>query len=124
MPRKSFSELNHKLMEKPLADEKLKVAQDKLEAEIHRHRMTLKEVRRARAVTQTDLAKRLNRSQPDISRIEVQNDMLLSTIEEYIVGMGGEVKLIARFPETEDIEITVPEILEKASGCESGDDPN
>ena len=59
---------------------------------------TLKDLRLAVAHTQQDLAASLGVGQDAISRIERRSDLLLSTLRRYIQAMGGELDLVARFP--------------------------
>ena len=59
---------------------------------------TLKELREAVERTQEDLAARLGVGQDTVSRIERRSDILLSTLRRYVEAMGGELELIARFP--------------------------
>ena len=59
---------------------------------------TLKDLRLAVAHTQQDLAANLGVGQDTISRIEHRSDLLLSTLRRYIQAMGGELDLVARFP--------------------------
>jgi DNA-binding XRE family transcriptional regulator len=59
---------------------------------------TLKDLRLAVARTQQDLAASLGVRQDTISRIERRSDLLLSTLRRYVQAMGGELELVARFP--------------------------
>lgn len=59
---------------------------------------TLKDLRLAVEHTQQDLAASLGVGQDTISRIERRSDLLLSTLRRYIQAMGGELDLVARFP--------------------------
>ncbi|MEK7810976.1 MAG: helix-turn-helix domain-containing protein [Pseudomonadota bacterium] len=59
---------------------------------------TLKDLRLAVAHTQQDLAASLGVGQDTISRIERRSDLLLSTLRRYVEAMGGELDLVARFP--------------------------
>ena len=59
---------------------------------------TLKDLRLAVAHTQQELAASLGVGQDAISRIERRSDLLLSTLRRYIQAMGGELDLVARFP--------------------------
>ena len=61
--------------------------------------IALHELREARRVTQTRLAKTLDVTQSNISRIERQEDLYLSTIEEYVEGLGGRLEVRAVFPD-------------------------
>ena len=59
---------------------------------------TLKELREAVERTQEDLAASLGVGQDTVSRIERRSDILLSTLRRYVEAMGGELELVARFP--------------------------
>lgn len=59
---------------------------------------TLKDLRLAVAQTQQELAANLGVGQDTISRIEHRSDLLLSTLRSYVQAMGGELELVARFP--------------------------
>jgi ribosome-binding protein aMBF1 (putative translation factor) len=61
--------------------------------------MALQELRRARELSQAQLAEALGEKQPNISQLEQRTDMYVSTLRRYIVAMGGELEIIARFPE-------------------------
>jgi transcriptional regulator with XRE-family HTH domain len=61
--------------------------------------MALQELRRARELSQAQLAEALGEKQPNISQLEQRTDMYVSTLRKYIEAMGGELDIIARFPE-------------------------
>lgn len=61
--------------------------------------MPLQELRQARAISQQVLAKAMEATQPEISRIEQRTDMYVSTIRSYVEALGGRLELIATFPE-------------------------
>jgi transcriptional regulator with XRE-family HTH domain len=54
----------------------------------------LPEIRRAAGRTQVELATALNTSQGQISRIERQSDLLLSTLIAYLTALGVEASLV------------------------------
>jgi DNA-binding XRE family transcriptional regulator len=56
-------------------------------------------LREARGVTQTAVAREMGASQPNISRIERQDDLYLSTLEEYVAALGGHLEVNAVFPD-------------------------
>ena len=60
--------------------------------------VTLKDLRLATEKTQQQLAETLGVGQDTISRLEKRSDMLLSTLRQYIEGMGGTLELVAQFP--------------------------
>ncbi|HEY2823791.1 MAG TPA: helix-turn-helix transcriptional regulator [Candidatus Acidoferrum sp.] len=89
---KNFRELEAKMSPEGIARSN-EIAQ-KLLAEIE-----LSELREKRKVTQTQLAGRLKRTQATISQIEGRNDWLVSTLNEYVQALGGELDVRAIFPD-------------------------
>lgn len=67
--------------------------------------MPLHELRRARALTQQELAQMLKVNQPAISKLEQRTDVYISSLRSYIEAVGGKLKIVADFPEGE-VEIT------------------
>ena len=59
--------------------------------------MTLRDLRKAMGKTQVALAKKLRIKQEAISRAEQRTDMLLSTLDHYLHGLGGRLRLVAEF---------------------------
>lgn len=90
---------------------------DRLELERQR---TLSQLRHARRLTQNQLAAALGVSQAQVSRIENQADLYLSTLRSYVEAMGGELQLRAVFPDGQAAILSVDEFLEPA---ETGDAP-
>ena len=76
-----------------------------LEKKRLRREMALHELRSARNLTQVKLADILNVEQPAIARIERRRDMLVSKLKGLVKGMGGELRLVAHFPDG-DVVIT------------------
>ncbi len=66
---------------------------------------SLRDLRKARQLTQQRMAKRLGVRQHSISRMEQRSDMLLSTLRDYIGKMGGELVLTAQFPDRDPVRI-------------------
>jgi DNA-binding XRE family transcriptional regulator len=79
--------------------------------------MPLDELREARAMTQVHLAKILGVNQAAVSKIERRADMYVSTLQDFVKAMGGELKITARFPEG-TVEINQFEAVKKAAGEE------
>lgn len=75
-------------------------------AQLIAEEMTLRELRKARAVTQERLAEKLGVKQEQVSRIEKRTDLHISTLRRSVEAMGGELELIARFPEGAPVRIT------------------
>jgi transcriptional regulator with XRE-family HTH domain len=63
--------------------------------------MQLQELRKSRQVTQVEVAKAMNVEQAAISKLERREDMYVSTLREYVKALGGELKLVASFPDAE-----------------------
>lgn len=68
-------------------------------AELIAEEMTLRELRRARKLTQVRMAKALGITQDSVSRIEKRSDLLLSTLRKTVKAMGGKLSLVAEFPD-------------------------
>jgi len=87
--RTPWKELNHKATE-----EQVGRARAALE-----DALTLGELRRAREMTQTQLAEALETTQPGVSAIEQRADLYVSTLRSYIEALGGRLDITAVFPE-------------------------
>ena len=61
--------------------------------------MPLNELRQARGLSQKMLAEVLNVQQPAIAKMEKRTDMYLSTLRSHIEAMGGQLEVVARFPD-------------------------
>lgn len=61
--------------------------------------MPLQELRQARKMSQEQMAKNLHTKQSNVSRIEKRTDMYISTLRSVIKAMGGDLEIVARFPD-------------------------
>ncbi|MEN9493630.1 MAG: hypothetical protein RJA63_4079 [Pseudomonadota bacterium] len=61
--------------------------------------MPLNELRQARGLSQKMLADVLHVQQPSIAKIEKRTDMYISTLRSHIEAMGGQLEVVARFPD-------------------------
>jgi DNA-binding XRE family transcriptional regulator len=68
-------------------------------AELIAEEMTLRELRKARKLTQVRMAKALGVTQDSVSRLEKRSDLLLSTLRKTVQAMGGNLFLVAEFPD-------------------------
>ncbi len=68
-------------------------------AELIAEEMTLRQLRKARKLAQVRIAKTLGISQDIVSRLEKRSDFLLSTLRKTIEAMGGNLSLVAEFPD-------------------------
>jgi predicted XRE-type DNA-binding protein len=60
--------------------------------------MDLTQLRTARQLSQAALGELLHVEQPAVAKIEKRTDMYVSTLRRFIEAMGGELEMIARFP--------------------------
>jgi predicted XRE-type DNA-binding protein len=106
MPKtRKFSELRAKMSPERLAEI------DRRTAAMMRE-MPLAELRQTRQLSQQTLAAAMETTQPDISKLEKRTDTYISTLRSYIEAMGGQLDIVARFPEG-DVRITQFGALEK-----------
>lgn len=80
----------------------------------YRDEMPLDELREAREMTQTHLAKILKVNQAAVSKLERRADMYISTLQDFVRAMGGELKITAKFPDG-TVEINQFDLSKKAS---------
>jgi len=90
--RHSFNNLKNSMSDQ--SQERIKKKLKKL-----RQEMALAEVRKAMSLTQTDLAEVLHIKQAALARLENRTDMYISSLRKYITALGGELDIVARFPE-------------------------
>jgi transcriptional regulator with XRE-family HTH domain len=74
----------------------------RIEAEadrLHAEYQTLKDLRRARELTQAQLADSLGVRQATIAQLEKRSDLMISTLRNYVEAMGGHLRLTVEFPD-------------------------
>jgi transcriptional regulator with XRE-family HTH domain len=80
--------------QRPLNEGRVATYERLMEAELR-----LAELRRRRGLSQAKIAHALAVSQPNISRIEQEDDIYLSTLVRYVAALGGHVEVLAVFPD-------------------------
>ena len=75
-------------------------------AELVAEEMALSGLRKAHQRTQASMAEQLGISQDGVSRLEKRSDLLLSTLRNYVEAMGGNLSLIAEFPDQPPVMLT------------------
>lgn len=75
-------------------------------AELVAEEMTLRDLRKARALTQACMAEELGITQDGVSRLEKRSDLLLSTLRKTVEAMGGRLSLVAEFPDRAPVVLT------------------
>ncbi len=86
-----WSEVRGELLEDPETAEAYEQADDDLAAYERRATASLAQLRRARALTQVQMARAMGISQGEVSRIEHQADLMLSTLASYVAAAGGRL---------------------------------
>lgn len=61
--------------------------------------LPLQELRHARNLSQEQLAQTLSVKQAAVSKLEKRTDMYVSTLRNFIKAMGGDLEIIAKFPD-------------------------
>ena len=75
---------------------------ERIEAEterLHQEYLTLQDLRKAKALTQTQLAETLGIRQSTVAQMEKRSDLLISTLRSYIEAMGrtsGSCRCVSR----------------------------
>jgi len=64
-----------------------------------REEMTLEELRKARDLSQEEIAQALAVGQPTVAKLEKRTDMHISNLRRYIEALGGKLEITARFPD-------------------------
>jgi Helix-turn-helix domain len=67
--------------------------------------MALRDIRKSRALTQEQVAKRLGGKQVYVSRLESRSDVKVSTLRDYVHALGGELQLMVTFPEVSTAKV-------------------
>jgi predicted transcriptional regulator len=62
-------------------------------------KIRLDELRTVMGLSQQELAEAQDVQQPAIAKLEKRTDMHISTLRNHIEAMGGELEIIAKFPD-------------------------
>jgi predicted XRE-type DNA-binding protein len=89
---KRFDELDHKVSP-------TRRAEIRKEALAELDQMGYAALRRARELTQVEIAGRLGITQSSVAALEARTDLQISTLGKYIRAMGGYLQMQAVFPE-------------------------
>lgn len=119
MGNRKFSELRAAIAADPIRAERLRRASTEVSGAYDAYQANLRQLRQARGRTQVQLAKVLGISQPEVSRIERQTDVYLSTLQSYVAAMGGELKLVAVFGDDEPSMVDVSDVAPASADDDS-----
>jgi DNA-binding XRE family transcriptional regulator len=95
--------LTQKLSELPI--ERQQKIQERA-AQLIAEEMSLRDLRIARQITQEKMAELLQIRQGSVSRLEKRSDLHLSTLRNAVQAMGGELRLVAEFPDRPPVVIS------------------
>jgi len=96
--------------ERQACEERQAAIRADMDAEQAAYDRALANLRRARSFTQVQLARALGVSQAQISRIENQTDLYLSTLASYVAALGGELELRAVFDDEQEFPIELGDL--------------
>ena len=65
----------------------------------------LRDLRKARQMTQAEVAEQLGGRQVYVSRLEKRSDMKLSTLRSYVAALGGELQVMVPFPQADSVRL-------------------
>ena len=81
----------------------------------------LQELRHARNLSQEQLAQTLSVKQAAVSKLEKRTDMYVSTLRNFIKAMGGDLEIVAKFP---DGSVQISQFEDIAAKIERGNSPS
>lgn len=95
--------LNHFIAELPKARQE---SIEKMASEMIDEELSLRELRRARHVSQQQLATVLKVNQAAVSKLERRTDMYISTLRSYVEAMGGRLDVVVQFPDHKPVRLS------------------
>ena len=97
--------------QRPLNERRVAAYRRLMDAELR-----LAEARRRRGVSQATIAEALEVSQPNVSRIEQEEDVYLSTLARYVAALGGHLEVLAVFDDETVTLLREPERRRSRAG--------
>jgi DNA-binding Xre family transcriptional regulator len=102
MARTKFSALRNQVEARPGAAERLAQLRTETLEEIR-----LYELRHAEAMSQAELAGRLEVTQGAVSKLEHAEDVRVSTLRQYLEALGARLELVAIFEDDEERRVPI-----------------
>lgn len=97
-----------------LADPAFRALVEEVEADqrqwAREYRSTLVALRKALHVTQSEVAERTGATQPEVSRLERRDDVLVSTLRAFVGALGADLELVARFADGHVVRIDLTDV--------------
>jgi len=72
--------------------------------------MSLRALRKDLKRTQVEVAEALGIGQDTVSRLEGRCNIMLSTLDRYIKAIGGEMFIVAEFPDRPSVKLTFDDV--------------
>jgi len=72
--------------------------------------LSLRALRKGLKRTQVEVAEALGIGQDTVSRMESRCNIMVSTLDRYIKAIGGEVSIVAEFPDRPPVKLTFDEM--------------
>ncbi|MEO1019141.1 MAG: helix-turn-helix transcriptional regulator [Pseudomonadota bacterium] len=72
--------------------------------------LSLRALRKGLKRTQEEVAETLGIGQDTVSRLESRCNIMVSTLDRYIKAIGGEVSIVAEFPNRPPVKLTFDEM--------------
>jgi transcriptional regulator with XRE-family HTH domain len=103
MATKTWREIQEK--HSKLTPEQREATRARARAQLALERVTLAELRRARAMTQATMAETTGMAQGDVSRLEHRADAYIGTVRRFVEALGGSFRMVVEFPDAAPVEI-------------------
>ncbi|MGH9845165.1 MAG: XRE family transcriptional regulator [Blastocatellia bacterium] len=91
---KSFQTLREKMS--PERQQRAKARTNEMLEEL-----ALQELRKVLNLTQEQVAEAMQMNQAAVSKMEHQSDIYVSTLKKFVLALGGQVRIVAIFPDRE-----------------------
>ncbi len=72
--------------------------------------LSLRALRKGLKRTQVEVAETLGIGQDTVSRLESRCNIMVSTLDRYIKAIGGEVSIVAEFPDRPPVKLTFDDV--------------
>ncbi|WP_044530308.1 XRE family transcriptional regulator [Herbaspirillum sp. B65] len=113
---KKFSELRAAM--RPEAQIQAQARSDSLQTSIK-----LQALRKSLHITQASLAENLQVQQAAISKMESRDDLLVSSVMDFVRGLGGQLVLTATFPGNKTFDLTPEPVTVRRSSIALAEKP-
>ena len=105
----AFSALRSAALTDPEISDRYQTTLAETRGHVARKRQRLADLRRARSLTQKQLADQLDMTQSELSRLERRDNLMISTLAKFIAATGGQLRVVAVYDDVEvDIDLNDP----------------